>query len=193
MNSLGKTDLNEEELELLIPTHITTRGQLDEWEQLNILEAEQFAFNRNFRIEDILLDKFIKQLHYKMFANTWKWAGTFRKTEKYIGIKWYEIPVELKKLLDYTLYWFNHSTYNGDELAIRFHHRLAQIHPFPNGNGRHARLIADILIVNLNGKRFSWGKTNLTKHDEMRKNYINSLERADYHNDYKPLLKFARS
>ena len=108
-----------------------------------------------------------------------------------LGIPYYEIPVALRQLLGDAKEWIEHGAYPPDEIAIRFHHRLVQIHPFPNGNGRHARLMADLLVMSLGGDRFSWGSANLQGAGELRRAYITALQAADNH-DIGPLLAFAR-
>ena len=101
-------------------------------------------------------------------------------------------PSPLRELLDDVKAFTGEKTYSPDEIAVRLHHHLVHIHPFPNGNGRHSRLIADLLIMQLGGERFTWGSANLQDADEMRKRYIASLKAADNH-DLGPLLAFARS
>ncbi len=185
----GATPLTNDELADLIPIHITTQDQLNEWEQKNILVAEKWARKKT----DLISTKFFQELHEHMFNETWKWAGKFRRSEKNIGIDWHQIPVELKKLCDDVNYQLDHASYSIDEIAVRLHHRLVYIHAFANGNGRHARLLADLLIMLLGGTRFSWGMhQDLYKPTPVRKQYIAALRRADG-GDYKDLIAFARS
>lgn len=187
----GATPIDAGEMEGLLLTHITTRSELDRWEQDNINEA--LAWVEKHKPTDILNEPFMKMLHKKMFCNVWSWAGNFRQTEKTIGVPWYNIPVELKKLSDDVKYWIENKTFPDDEIAARFHHRLVSIHLFPNGNGRHARLAADILLEYvLNKPSFTWGNANLVKAGSDRKRYIESLIAADK-GDYSELLEFARS
>lgn len=185
----GATPLDGDELASLIPGHITTQGELNEWEQLNIVQGEQWARKQR---KDILTESFVRQLHKQMFGETWKWAGEFRKTDKNIGVDWLKIGVELKKLLDDTHYQIEHASYPSDEIAVRFHHRLVFIHPFPNGNGRHARLMADLLAERLGQPRFTWGSRSLIDESATRQRYIAALQAADAR-DIAPLLAFARS
>jgi Fic-DOC domain mobile mystery protein B len=127
-----------------------------------------------------------------MLGDVWKWAGRFRQSERNIGIPFYEIPVALRQALDDTKTWNEFKSYSPDEIAVRFHHRLVAIHPFPNGNGRHARLMADLLVIRLGRERFSWGSDSLRDATVLRERYIAALKRADNH-DLAPLLAFARS
>jgi Fic-DOC domain mobile mystery protein B len=185
----GATPLDADELASLIPGHINTQGELNEWEQLNIVQGEQWARKQR---KEILSEGFLRQLHKQMFGETWKWAGEFRKSDKNIGVDWLHIGVELKKLFDDVRYQVEHCTFPADEIAVRFHHRLVAIHPFPNGNGRHARMMADLLVERLGRPRFSWGSRSLVDAGETRLNYIAALQTADAR-DIAPLLAFARS
>ncbi|HLO91992.1 MAG TPA: mobile mystery protein B [Lentimicrobium sp.] len=189
----GQTPLDEDEKDgLLIPT-IGTRGELDEFEQQNIEHAIQWAMGRMFKPELIFTEEFILLVHKKMFAEVWKWAGEFRKTNKNIGVDKWQIPVELKYLLDDALYWHKNNIYTPDELAIRFKHRMVSIHCFANGNGRHSRLIADIIIEKIYKLPvFTWGAANLNKIGNNRTTYIKAIKDADK-GDITNLLVFARS
>lgn len=187
----GQTPLDEDEKDGLIIKSITSQGELNEFEQLNIEKALLWVYRQNLRQEKILTEKFIKQLHKKMYDDTWKWAGSFRKTNKNIGIEWSMIGVQLKSLLDDTAFWIQNKTYPSEEIAIRFKHRIVSIHCFPNGNGRHSRLMADIIIENIfNKPAFNWGGSNMSAPGDTRSNYIQSLKAADNGN-LNPLLKFA--
>jgi Fic-DOC domain mobile mystery protein B len=187
----GATPLDANEIEGLLLTHITTRSELDRWEQDNINEA--LAWLEQRKPKDILNESFMKQLHKRMFGNVWKWAGDLRRTEKNLGVPFYQISIEVKKLSDDVKYWIENKTFPDDEIAARFHHRLVFIHLFPNGNGRHARLIADILLENILTKpQFTWGSGNLAAAGLDRKIYIESLVAADK-GDYGLLMDFIRS
>lgn len=185
----GATPLGAEEMEQLIPSYITLRAELNEAEQRNILEAETWAFRRE---RNVLSEGFLKDLHKRMYGNVWRWAGSFRLTEHNIGIEPYRIAVDLRQLLGDCQYWIENQTCHPDEIALRFSHRLVQIHPFPNGNGRHSRIAADLLLVKLGCKRFTWGRANLVNIDETRDQYITALRAADRHN-YGLLKAFVRS
>jgi len=185
----ASTPLTEEEREDLIPSYIALRPELNEAEQANILEAEEWAFSRK---RDVLDERFLTGLHKRMFGRVWRWAGKFRKTERNIGIDAYRITIELRQLLDDCRYWIAHGTYEPDEIAARFHHRLVLIHPFPNGNGRHARIATDLLLVSMGRARYTWGRVNLVAPGEIRQRYVDALRAADHH-DIGPLLEFVRS
>ncbi len=183
------TPLTPDERQGLIPSDITYRRELNAAEQENITRGQDWALSRR---RELLTEKFVRDLHKRMLGEVWRWAGDFRTTERNIGITYYQIPMALRQLLDDVKAWTEYKTYSPDEIAVRLHHRLVQIHPFPNGNGRHSRLMADLLIMQLGGKRFTWGSANLQNAGEMRKRYIESLKAADHH-DLGPLLAFARS
>ena len=187
----GATPLDPDETNGLIPLHITTQTQLNEWESANILKAENWQVSTSNHGSFLTID-FIRLLHKKMFDETWKWAGIFRNTAKNIGIDSHQITTELKKLLDDTSFQIIYSTYSIDEIAYRFHHRLVLIHPFPNGNGRHARMMTDILLAQAGQSRFSWGKQKLEAEGPIRDQYIAALKKADKQ-DYTALAKFVRS
>ncbi|NCO51912.1 MAG: mobile mystery protein B [Deltaproteobacteria bacterium] len=187
----GATPIDPDEAQGLLLPHIRTRAELDRWEQENISEAEDATFRR--RQKDILSEKYARKLHKKMFGTVWRWAGDFRRSQKKIGIEWMQVPVALHQLFQEVNGWLEYTSFPPDEIAARFHHRLVAIHAFPNGNGRHARLMTDLLLVNLLGREpFSWGQENLTNAGECRRRYIAALQAADRH-DYGPLLTFVRS
>ena len=195
MSDLFQTDeaatpLTEEEKSDLIPSYITFRDELNTVEQSNILEAERTYFIR--KPKTVLEINFLKKLHKQMFGNVWKWAGNFRKTARNIGVEAFRIQTELKKLVDDVHFWTEQGTYPPDEIATRFHHRLVWIHPFPNGNGRHARLATDLLLRQLGQARFTWGSVTLTSMNETRTAYVQALQKADK-GDVSALLAFVRS
>jgi len=189
----GQTPLDEEEKNgLLIPT-IAIRQELDEFEQQNIEDAMLWVFNKSLNADIVLTEKFICDLHKRMYGQVWLWAGKFRKTDKNLGIDKWKIPVELRALCEDALFWIKNQTYNNDEITLRFKHRLVSIHCFSNGNGRHSRLMADIIISKvLNEPIYSWGSSSLVKEDNARKSYLKALKSAD-RGELKPLLLFSRS
>lgn len=185
----ANTPLTEEERAQLIPTYITQRRELNEAELANISEATKWLSSRK---REVLDDAFLRELHKRMFGKVWQWAGEYRTTPRNIGIDAYRIPTEVRQLVDDVRYQVEHETYPPDEIAVRFSHRLVSIHPFPNGNGRHSRMVADLLAVQLGQKPFTWGRMSLVDPSATRKAYIAALQAADGH-DIEPLLTFARS
>lgn len=183
----GATPYNLDDAIHLLPKQITTQKELNEWEQNNIILAERWLFTK--RRKNIFSIEFIKSLHKKMFNLTWLWAGQLRTYQTNIGVSPYQISQNLKMLCDDVQYWISHKSFSSTEIATRFHHKLVYIHPFPNGNGRHSRLMTDALLVSLNIPRFSWGNGKFESNIEMRKAYINALKLADI-GDYSPLLTF---
>jgi len=187
---IGATPIDADEAVGLIPTHICTQADLNAWEELNIIEGANWIFRQ--KILQKLDEGLVRELHRRMFNQTWSWAGTFRKSGKSIGVDWTQIAVALKNLLDNTRYQIENKTMPIDEIVVRFHHQLVLIHAFPNGNGRHARLIADALIINLGGEKFSWGSNSSNTTPSLtRQRYLLALRAADNH-DVVPLLEFAR-
>ncbi len=185
----ASTPLTEEEQQQLIPSYIALRHELNEAEQSNILEAAEWAFLRK---RNVLSERLLDNLHKRMFGRVWHWAGDHRQSNKNIGIDAYRIPTELRHILEDCRYWIENTTYEHDEIAARFHHRLVWIHPYPNGNGRHARLATDLLLAGLGCKAFSWGRLNLVDASKTRSEYIAALRAADKH-DIEPLLEFVRT
>jgi Fic-DOC domain mobile mystery protein B len=190
----GNTPLTPEELAELRPS-LTTKGELDEFERSNILEANRWAFNpRVLKREDPFIEPYLRQLHRRMFDQTWKWAGKYRTTNKNLGIPFHQIMNGIAAILGDIHYWLEHGTFDIEEIAIRYHHRLVWIHPFPNGNGRHARLLADVIAVKNGRERFTWGLKELKEIGPVRTEYIRCSKAADANNDdMSGLLKFARS
>ena len=187
------TQLEPDERAALRPSWITHRRDLNEAEQENIVKGAAWARRSRSRKPDGLLTvAFAQSLHKRMFGEVWKWAGAYRQTAKNIGIEAHRVPAEMPLLFDDIRYWLENATYPPDEIAVRLHHRLAAIHPFANGNGRHARLMADLLVERLGGEAFTWGGGSLSDAGELRARYIAALRAADGH-DIAPLLTFARS
>lgn len=186
----GATPLDPDEARGLIPDHIRTQAELNQWEQANVLEGSTWALRTRER--DILGEHFVRELHRRLFGKTWRWAGIFRTTGKNIGVDAAQIALQLRELLDNTRYWIEHRTFPLDGIAVRFHHRLVAIHPFPNGNGRHARLMTDVLLRRNGAAAFSWGGANLDAAGDARDRYLAALRAADA-GDYQPLMAMVRS
>jgi Fic-DOC domain mobile mystery protein B len=190
----GNTSLDADEQAQLIPD-LASKAELNEWERQNILEAYKWALSsRVLKREDPLIEPYIRELHKRMFGQTWKWAGKYRTSNKNLGTPFHEILNRIAALLGDAHYWIEHQTFDADEIAIRFHHRLVWIHPFPNGNGRHARLLSDVLAVKNGRDQFTWGSKELVGAGPARAEYIRCLQAADADNeDIQGLVTFARS
>lgn len=185
----ANTPLEAEEREQLIPSYITLRRELNEAEQINITDAAKWLASRK---RDVLDEKFLRNLHTRMFGQVWKWAGDYRKTPRNIGVEAWRIPMDVAQAIDDAKFWVANGTYSPDEIAVRFSHRLVAIHPFPNGNGRFSRMVGDLLAQQLGQPRFSWGSANLVDPNETRQAYVAALRAADAH-DFDALIAFARS
>lgn len=189
----GQTRLDDDEKDGLLISTVSTRSELNEFEQLNIEKAIQWTIGRTLKPDTIFSEDFVKGLHKRMFSDVWAWAGDFRKTNKNMGVDKWQIPTDLRNLLHDVKYWIDKNTYPPDETAIRFKHRVVSIHCFANGNGRHSRLMADVIIDKVFGLPvFSWGAITDVKTGDSRKEYINALKAADIGN-IESLIKFARS
>ena len=192
--SEGQTPLDDDEKDGLLIPAIATRCELDEFEQQNIEQAMQWLLGRKIKTETIFTEAFIQLIHQKMFGEVWAWTGSFRQSNKNIGPNYWKIPIDLRQLLNDVLYWHHNKTFSPDEIALRFKHRLISIHCFANGNGRHSRLMADIVIEKVYKLPvFSWGvNTDHTQKRNARESYLKAVKAAD-RGDYSLLMGFARS
>ena len=188
----GATPLDPDEAAGLVPSHITTQADLNAWEQANILQAVRWVARQKKR--DLLTEGFVRDLHRRMFDKTWKWAGAFRQSNKNIGVDRTQVAVKLLNLLDNTRFQIDHKVFEPDELVVRFHHQLVWVHAFPNGNGRHARLMADVLAQQLGRPRMTWGGADveLVSMGTVRDRYLKTLREADQ-GQWSGLIAFARS
>jgi Fic-DOC domain mobile mystery protein B len=194
----GATPLSPEDFAGLIPTWIATRADLNLAEQVNVAKAIGWA-SGTFgpgALPKLMTDTTMRRLHRHMFGEVWKWAGTYRRRETNLGIAWPQIPVQMRDLCSDVLAQTADPAclpWPADELAVRFHHRLVVIHPFPNGNGRHARLAADLLVEVLGRPPFTWGTADLADAGHARAAYLDALRLADSGKEFGPLVEFARS
>lgn len=185
----GATPLDPDEMAGLKFSHVTTRRELDELEQANIEQGLAWLSRR--RGGDILDDAFVRRLHVRLFGDVWEWAGTYRTTEKNIGIDPRQIAEQLRALLGDAHYWAENKVFPPLEAAARFHHRMVQIHPFVNGNGRHARIAADVMLEQYyRHPPVNWaGGVDLQSDNDRRNIYISALRAADK-GEFEPLLAF---
>jgi Fic-DOC domain mobile mystery protein B len=190
--SPDSTPLEPDEAERLMPTHVATQGELNAWEQLNIARADAWAMSSRRRHATVVLSaKFAEELHRRMFDQTWTWAGTYRRTGKNIGVPASEVRSALRERLADASFWLAEEVYALDEIAARLHYQLVVVHPWPNGNGRWSRLMADALLHGERQPRFSWGGGGLASTTSARANYLAALRAAD-HGNFSPLLAFVR-
>ncbi len=179
----GASPLDPDEAAELIPSHLRSRADLNAWEQANILRATEWTLRARTPVFD---EKTVRELHRRMFDETWQWAGKYRTSDKTIGVYWATVPEEVRKLVDDGKYWIEQETFGLQEAALRLHHRMVKIHPFANGNGRHARLWADLILRQHNRELFEWKAKELNQPGEARRVYIAALQSADA-GDYEPL------
>jgi len=193
-HSPGATPLRPEDLRALRLLHITTYAELNEAEAANIIAGQEWALrSRTSDLPSILSDDYLQQLHEEMYGEVWKWAGNYRTHDTNIGSRYPMIRTDLRQFLDDARYWSTHKTYEPEEFAIRAHHRIVKIHPFANGNGRHSRLVADLLLMkHFKVKRLSWGGGALGNTDPNRVKYIEALQEAD-RSDYASLIVIAQA
>ena len=189
----GSTPIDPDEIGDLVPEHLETLDHLNEWEQANIASTVSWLHQRRRPTDRVLSEKFIREVHRRMFGDTWRWAGAFRRTEKNIGnVHWRDIHAQLHQLLENTKHQLADAAAARDEVAARFHHRLVQIHLFPNGNGRHARLVTDSLLASLGERSFTWGAQSEGDDTAVRTRYLDALRSADA-GRFKPLITFVRT
>jgi Fic-DOC domain mobile mystery protein B len=195
----GATPIDADEAAGLLPKHIRTQGQLNQWEEENILEAETWVFQKKLTIENVLTEAFVRKLHQAMFNKTWSWAGKFRRSDKNIGVEFTRIAVGLNDLLENAKTQISYLPVQAkaqleamDQIATKFHHQLVWLHPFANGNGRHARLMTDVLLHSQGAVPFSWGEASLVSLTATRAAYLEALRAAD-RRDLQPLFAFVRS
>lgn len=190
----GATPLDPDEKAGLIPNYINTQGELNTLEQENILDAMNWVEAK--KTLDVLSIPTLYDLHKRMFGRVWKWAGKPRQSNKNIGVMWEQVPTELGLLIENAKFWISNATYPWEELAIRFHHKLVWIHPFPNGNGRFSRIVTDILLEKNGQPAFTWGQKTSQSHIEtegtLRDEYLAALREADAKKITR-LLNFAKS
>jgi Fic-DOC domain mobile mystery protein B len=187
----SQTPIDADELAALIPGHLRLLSELNEFESANISRAIEKYFYGRRKTYDLCDPEVLRRLHKDMFGETWKWAGQYRRSNKNLGRDWWLIPEEVKKSCEDLKYWQDNKTFDPVEIAVRFHHRLVVIHPFPNGNGRHARIAADLLVRMAGAPSLSWGGTSLGESNDQRRDYIAALRQADQGN-FESLLAFAR-
>lgn len=188
----GATPIDPDTISRLIP-NLVTQEELNEFEAANVAKAMEWAHKSKKLRSSFLSVSSLRLLHEKMFNETWEWAGRFRQKETNIGLAPAKIQDALGALLGDVKYWMETKALTLDESAIRFHHRLVQIHPFVNGNGRLSRLAADLLLEFNGGTRFTWGMGSLAKTSVKRDLYLKCLKEADKTSNIKELTKFARS
>jgi Fic-DOC domain mobile mystery protein B len=186
----GATPLDPDEIHNLRLKHISTQKDLDELEAANIIQGQLWAFSQ--KRKTIMTLPFLLKLHKNMFGEVWSWAGKYRRSQTNIGVEPFRIPSETGQLLEEVVFQLHSNTYTMDEIATRFHHKLVWIHPFTNGNGRHARLMTDLLLYTHGHSLFTWGRHNLNEQGSIRQEYINALKAADK-NNFDPLMNFVRS
>ncbi len=187
----GATPLEPDEKQGLKIPNVKTRAELNELEQANIEEGLLWLARQ--KSPDVLCEAFVRQLHVKLFGEIWAWAGQYRSSEKSIGVAPHNISSELKKLIDDARFWIENQTYPSRELVLRFHHRLVWIHCFANGNGRHARIMADAILTKIfKEKPIDWGVRNFENSNAVREKYIAALRKADGQ-DFSLLVEYVKN
>ena len=183
--------LEVQERQALIPFHLSTRFELAAWEQANMAKALTWLEQRRQR-GTVLTSRFMRSLHKKMFDETWDHAGRYRRAKSARGVAAWTVSTRVEDVIAKARGWIQQGAYPADEIAIRFHHRMSEIHPFERGNGRVTRLMTDALMVELGQTAFSWGSGADLSAVDLRDRYLAGLRVADNDN-IGVLLDFARS
>lgn len=197
----GAQLLSPEDFEGLIPSYLLTRADLNRAEAENIAKARirlRKDARRYSNIETLLDDMTLRVIHKEMFGDVWEWAGAYRRLMTNIGVMPEQVPVRTRELCLNTRvmaeFCDRDNAWDCDELACRFHWELVRVHPFLNGNGRHARMVADLLAVALGRPVFSWGANDYAEGAAARGAYLAAILKANETcGDVKDLVTFARS
>lgn len=188
---MGETPIDPDEAKGLL-LRITTQEALNRAEEENILRARRWATRSRLVRSDLLTDSTLRRIHKEMFGGIWSWAGSYRRSDKNIGVPWAQIPLLVRQVCDNFKLRMSSERDDHDRLCVDLHYQLVSIHPFANGNGRHARFCADRFVENLGGHPFLWGRSDLRSEGVTRKAYLTALKAAD-RGDLEPLVRFARS
>jgi Fic-DOC domain mobile mystery protein B len=186
----GSTPLDHDQIIGIRFSHLTTMGELDELEDLNIQKGLEWL-NRQ-KDPNYLSTEFICKLHEKLFGDVWKWAGKFRTAEVNISkYRSYDVAPQLKNFFEDAKLWIQNGKMSWDEISAEMHHRLVTIHPFPNGNGRTTRIYTEYVQKRNNQPVTSW-MASLGKTPQLRRDhYIKALRSADK-GDFELLTEFMR-
>ncbi|HXQ81690.1 MAG TPA: mobile mystery protein B [Opitutaceae bacterium] len=189
----GSGPIAPKEAALLLPS-LSTRAQLDEIERLRINAARVWAMRGAvLRRGDLLTEAFVRDLHRRMFGGIWRGAGRYRTNEGGKGWEARRIPGGVRMFLDDAEGWIRFSTYPVHEAAVRLHHRLRSIQPWSNGNGRHARLLADIVVASQGEEPLTWGsRSDPAGSPRAGARYLDAIRAADS-GGMERLVDFARS
>lgn len=181
----GRTSLTVQDLQGLKLPFVKTRAQLSAVEGPNIVSGKQATLtSRKSRVPNMLSVEYLRELHSRMFNDVWDWAAQIPSTElqNEFAASVPGIRPQLSILYaDAIEYWLNDKRMTPEEFAVRVHHRVVKIHPFRNGNGRHSRLLADLLLSeNFGLETFTWGgSAQLGAGDLYRQPYLEGLKAAD--------------
>jgi Fic-DOC domain mobile mystery protein B len=173
-------------------THLRTREAIYDAEAENILLAYQKYLRRRLSPNRAwFTEGFVRQVHRDMLGAVWEWGGRYRETELTIGVPAHQIREEIAKLCDDRLFWDKDKNMPIIERAARLHARLAWIHPFRNGNGRHARLITDIFLYSHRHALPEWPHSELIQEGTPREEYLVAMKQADRGN-FESLITFTK-
>lgn len=189
-NAIEGNSLTLKETFLVINEGITVKGKplkdhleaKDHYEALEYLSDLVEAGKRH-----TISERLIRNLHHLIMTETDKeWAGKYRNSDVVIGGAEHTPPgaLEVPDLMDKLVRWIknNRKKLHPVELSALCHHQLVYIHPFFDGNGRTARLLMNLLLM-----QKGYPLVVILKND--RKKYYQVLTKADK-KDYTSFLQF---
>lgn len=166
---------------------IRTQAQLNEAEAENIRKAvmRYLAARPSRRLARFDV-AWCRRLHAEMFGDVWSWAGAFRTRELNIGVPTHAIEAELHTLMEDLRAWERHGV-RMLEQGARLHHRAVHVHPFLNGNGRWARMLANIWLKLNDEPIVEWQERIIGTESAARGEYLRAVKAAD-RGDYRELI-----
>lgn len=170
---------------------ISTRAQLNAAEAENVLKATlKYLASRPSRRTAPFSVAWMLKLHREMFGHVWSWAGEIRTCDLNIGVPYFQVRQELYNLAEDLATWrkFGHDFV---EQAARLHFRSVRIQPFLNGNGRWARMLANILLKQNRSPIVEWPEEVIGTESTVRNEYIAAIKEADGGDD-EPLIALHR-
>jgi len=202
----ASTPIEPDDHQFLVPEmkHLITWADVDAEEASNIAKGRAWLIAQHFTLDDLFDTLTLRTIHQRMFGKVWTWAGSVRRRETSIGIDPSQIQTQFEQLVQN----FRWRAANADEigfseeerreLGIRFHTEMVAIHAFVNGNGRHARLVANLVdsamgLGSLADPLYPWGARSGLPSAESRKLYLDAIKLAGSRGEYGPLLDIATS
>ncbi len=168
---------------------IKTRTELNEVEAENIRKVYvKYLADRPTRKSAPFDYQWLFKLHREMFHEVWVWAGKPRTHDVNLGVSWPNIQEQLWALLADLNEWQESLQMSLIEQSARLHYRAVWIHPFCNGNGRWARMLASIWLRLHSGPLLVWPEEHIEERSIIRDEYLATLYKAD-EGEFSPLIR----